>query len=183
MKTTFLILFLSILLFQLSEKKKNDFKNEFKLDYYALDTLKINWYLNEPIDYKKLNNTQIKIIKTDSISEVLIGSYISLNYFFNHKRIAEMKGFQHKIDSTWLFGHSGWFMNTFKCDSKKIPLKFHLNIESSIDDFIQFFGKPTKQDSNQIFYDFSRWRAMKKMKIYIENKRVKKIEITTTNPI
>ena len=94
-----------------------------------------------------------------------------------------MRGFQHKIDSTWQFGHSGWLMSSFKCDSKKLPLKFKLNIGSNINEFIIFFGKPEKQSSKYIHYDFSDWRAMKMMKIHVKNDKVTKIEIITANNV
>lgn len=183
MKTTLVSLFSIFLLFQFLEKKKIDFKSEFIIHYTELDTLRINWYLNEPIDYEKLEKSSIFITKADSISKTTLGKCIEFNYFSDSKRIAEMKGFQHKINSTWHFGHGGWFMNSFKCTSKDLPLKFDLEVGSDINEFIEFFGEPEKRNLDFIYYDFSGWRAMKRMKIYVENKKVIKIEITTANKV
>ena len=183
MKTIILILFSGFLLFQFMEKKKIGFENEPIIHKTKLDSLRINWYLNEPIDYDKIEKSNIVIIKEDSIDKIISGKHIKYNYFYANKRIGEMKGFQHKIDSTWLLGHNGWFMHSFKCESKKLPLKFKLKVGSNINDFINFFGIPDKRNLDSIYYDFSSWRAMKKLKIYIENDKATKIEITTANTV
>ncbi|NOU62290.1 hypothetical protein ELS83_21065 [Marinifilum sp. JC070] len=183
MKTTLLILFSGFLLFQFTEKKKMDFENDSIILQTELDTLRINWYLNDPIDYAKIEMSNIIITKADSISKTIPGKRIEYNYFSADKRIGEMKGFHHKVDSMWQFGHSGWFMNSFKCESEELPLKFDLKVGSNIDAFIEFFGKPNKRNLDFIYYDFSGWRSMKKLRIYTENKKVSKLEITTANNV
>ncbi|QHI38937.1 hypothetical protein IMCC3317_43370 [Kordia antarctica] len=185
MKTIIFLLISSLFIFQFSKEKKNNFKNVTEFNTIELDTFRINWYLNEPIDYKRIDTVQIAIVRTESkpTPYFIKGDNVSYTYYYENNMVGEMKGFQHKIDSTWIFGHSGWFMNSFKCDSKKLPLKFNLEIGSSVSNFIQFFGKPTKQDSKHMFYDFSHFRSRKKLNIYIENEKVKEIKITSVNSI
>ena len=181
MKTAFLVLLSSLVLLLFLEKKKGDAKGKFITHHAPLDSLKIHHYLNEPIDYDKLDDSKIKVVKTDSISNIVPGRYIEYKYFASGNRIATMRGFQHKIDATWQLGHSGWFMNLFTCESQELPLRFNLKVDSDINDFIEFFGIPKKQNSKYLYYDFSHWPAMKKMKIYMEESNVTKIEIIATN--
>jgi len=53
MKSIIFILISSLFLLQFSKERKNNFKNVTEFNNIELDTFKINWYLNEPIDYKK----------------------------------------------------------------------------------------------------------------------------------
>ena len=181
MKRLIVIPFIFVLLISSSRhivpKKKNISRE------VQIDTFNVNWFLNEPIDFKRLDSLNTKIIRKISQKKVLNGDDIIVTYIEGNKIIGEMKGFQHKIDSTWLFGHSGWFMNSFICKSEKLPLKFNLEVNTDISNFLDFFGKPTEQNSKQLRYDFSNLRSNKILTIYLKDEKVKSIEILRTNPI
>lgn len=183
MKTYILILIVIIASIHYGIDLNCDFHTSKHNDRVELDTLSINWYLNEPIDFKKLDNKKIRVKKKELKSEKITGKRISLEYQYKKNTIAEVEGFQIHRGSSWPFGHSGWFMNKFICYSKKMPLKLKLKVGTRVEEFIKFFGKPTKQSSTNLFYDFSEWDSNKKLNIDIINNRVSKITIIRVNPL
>ena len=185
MKTILFIIFSCVLLFQCS-KSKNVNIDLNSIEYKTeLDTFEINRYLNEPVDYQKIDELKIRFTQNDLDINTWMqtGNNTEYQYYYENKEIGSMKGYQATIDSTWILGMSGWFMKYFECDSKNLPLRYDLGINSKITEFTDFFGRPTEINAEYLFYNFSDWNSMKNLKIHYRNNYANRIVITTANNV
>lgn len=139
--------------------KKNDSDVVFKVD-----TLAVKIFLANPINSSDIRKEQLtegcKLIenskhgKIDLELQFGMKEFYSCSYKKNREQIGYLEHSVFKTDSTWALGTNGYRLINFETSSKELPLKFGLNVGSSVEDFEKYFGRlPVKE--NKCSFEFN----------------------------